>query len=149
MKCGWFQIVNCAVHYFQTPFNVALIIEQLSNYNMLLRENIKIDKDCFMKKNNLISNEIRHGKKLSALATEHMPKMKHNKSAGDCSKVDDDWINPKKSVPMTCFFKKCKNEIENVKVNNECKMSLDEYDNDEEEDDEVKFYEMKEEGSGS
>ena len=40
MKYGWFQIVNDIVHYFQSPFNVALIVEQLSNYNMLLRENI-------------------------------------------------------------------------------------------------------------
>ena len=74
--------------------------------------------------------------------------MKHNKSAGNHSKVDEDWINPKKSIPATCFFKKCKNEEENAKVSNECSMLIDEHDDDEEEDDEMKFYEIKEEASG-
>ena len=62
MKYGWFQIANVTVHYFQTPFNVALIVEQLSNNNVLLRENIEMDKDGFVKQNNSIIDEIRHGK---------------------------------------------------------------------------------------
>ena len=49
IKCGWFQIVNGAVHCYQSPFNVSLIVEQLSNYNVLLRENIEMDKDCVKK----------------------------------------------------------------------------------------------------
>ena len=54
MKYGWYQIVNNAVHYFRTPFNVVLIVEQLSNYNMMLRELIEIDNDGCMKQNVLI-----------------------------------------------------------------------------------------------
>ena len=93
-----------AACYFQTPFNVALIIEQLSNYDMLLRENIEIDKYFFMKQNNMLCDESGHGTKLNALATEHTPKMKNNTSSGDCSKIDAEWIQPKKSIPITCFF---------------------------------------------
>ena len=47
------------------------------------------------------------------------------------------------------FFKKSKKEEENVKVNNKHITLIDKYDNDEEEDDEMQCYEMKEEDSGS
>ena len=33
MKHGWCQTINNAVHCYQIPFNVALILEQASNYN--------------------------------------------------------------------------------------------------------------------
>ena len=104
MKHGWFQIVNSTVHYFQSPFNVALIVQQLSNYNMLLRENIEMDKDCGAKQNNLLSDENGYGIKLNALAKECTPKMKNNTNDGDYSKTETDWIKPKKSITMTCFF---------------------------------------------
>ena len=29
MNHGWHQTVNNAVHYYQTPFNIALILEQV------------------------------------------------------------------------------------------------------------------------
>ena len=77
-----------------------------------------------------------------------MPKMKYNKSASDHSNIEDDWINPKKCVPTTYFFKKCKNEEDNVKVDNKHDILIDECYNDEEEDDEMKNYEMKEEVTG-
>ena len=73
MKHGWCQMVNSAVHYFRTPFNVSLIVEHLSNYNMLLPEQIENDDDGIMKQNDLIRDDVRHGKKLSALATECTP----------------------------------------------------------------------------
>ena len=63
MKHRWFQIVNGTVHCYQSPFNVALIVEQLSNYNMLLRECVDMDKDCGVKQNNLLSDESGYGKK--------------------------------------------------------------------------------------
>ena len=69
MKYRWFQIVNGIVHYFQSPFNVVLIVEQLYNHNMSLRENIEMDKDCDTKQNNLPSDESGYGIKLSALET--------------------------------------------------------------------------------
>ena len=67
--------------------------------------------------------------------------MKDNANGGDYSKTETDWIQPKKSIPITCFFKKCKNQEDNVKVNNKCNMLIEECDNEEEEDEC-----MKEEG---
>ena len=34
------------------------------------------------------------------------------------SKTETDRIKPKKSMPITYFFKKCKNQEDNVKENN-------------------------------
>ena len=42
MQYGWHEIVNNTVHCFQTPHNVALIVEQLSNYNMTLRKQTEL-----------------------------------------------------------------------------------------------------------
>ena len=149
MKCGWFKIVNGAVQCFQTPFNVALIVEQLSNYTIFLRENIEMDKDSCIKQKKTISGESIRGTKLNALGTECTPEMNNNASAGDHSKDNDDWSKPIKMIPTTCFFKKCKNEKENVKGNNKHKVLIDECDDEEVDDDEIKHYETKEEGSSS
>ena len=37
MKHGWCQTTNNTVCCYQSPFNIALILEQVSNYNSLLR----------------------------------------------------------------------------------------------------------------
>ena len=89
MKCGWYQIVNDTAHYLQMPYNIVVIVEQLSNYNMLLREKIAIEKDGFMKQSALINDEIRQKSNLFASATEHAPKIQYDKSDGDDSKVDN------------------------------------------------------------
>ena len=47
------------------------------------------------------------------------------------------------------FVKKCKNEEEIEKVNNEHSMLIDEYDDDKEEDYEMKYHKMKKEVSYS
>ena len=74
MKHGWHQTINNTVHCYQTPYNIALRVKQLSNYNMLLREQIEMEKDGLTKQNNLSSDESRHASKLYGSATEHMPK---------------------------------------------------------------------------
>ena len=38
MKHGWCKTFNNAVCCYQTPFDVALILEEVSNYNFLLIE---------------------------------------------------------------------------------------------------------------
>ena len=45
MKYGLYQMVNNTVYYCQTPYNVALIVEQLSSYNSMLREQIAMEED--------------------------------------------------------------------------------------------------------
>ena len=36
MKHGWHKTLKNTVLCYQTPFNVALILEQVSNYNVML-----------------------------------------------------------------------------------------------------------------
>ena len=100
-----------------------------------------MDKDCGVKQNDLLNDESGCGMKLNTLAKEH-----NNANDGDCSKTETDWIKPKKSVPITCFFKKCKNQEDDAKVNNENDMLIEKCDDEEEEDEEMKHYEMKGEG---
>ena len=69
--------------------------------------------------------------------------MQYDKSDGDDSKVDNAWINPKKSMPITYFFKKCKNEEESGKVNDEHSMLIDECDDNEDEDYGMKHHKIK------
>ena len=38
MKNGWCQTIDNTVCCYQTPFNSALLLQQESNYNILLRE---------------------------------------------------------------------------------------------------------------
>ena len=116
---------------------------------MMLREQIEMEKDGFKKQNALFNNEIRCESKSCASETEHAPKMQCDKSDSDDSNVDDAWIQPKKFVPMTYFFKKCKNEGETEKVNNKHSMLIDEYENDEDKDYEMKHCKTKTEVSCS
>ena len=139
-QCGQHQIANDAAHCFQTPRNIVAILEQLSNYNMLLREQIEIKKSGFVKKNALSNDEIRHKSKSCASASEHVPKMQHDKSNGDDNEDDNAWIDPKKSMSMTCFFKKCKKEEEIEKVNDERSMLIDECEDDEDKECEKKCH---------
>ena len=57
MKHGWYQTINNTVHYYQKLFNIALILEQVSNYNNLLREQLNIEKVAWMKRNNKIRDD--------------------------------------------------------------------------------------------
>ena len=57
MKYGWCQAVNNVVCYFQTQFNIALILDKASNYNNMLRENEKIDKSEHRIQHNMSSDE--------------------------------------------------------------------------------------------
>ena len=63
MKYGWCQMINDAVHYYQTPYNIALIVEQLSNYNSMLRGQIEIEEHVLIQQNYEISNANRHESK--------------------------------------------------------------------------------------
>ena len=43
MKYGWFQTTNNAVFYYQTHFNTVVILEQVSNCDNLLREQMSTE----------------------------------------------------------------------------------------------------------
>ena len=65
--------------------------------------------------------------------------MQYDKSDVDDRKVDNPWIYPKKSMPMTNFFKKSKKEEDNEKLNNKHSMLIDECEDNEDEDYEMKY----------
>ena len=50
MKHGWCEKIHNTVFYHQMPFNIAVIIEQLSNYNNVLREQANTKKAVFRMK---------------------------------------------------------------------------------------------------
>ena len=69
------------VYYYQTTFDNALILEQVSNYNSILREQVKMEKSEHRIQNNIISEEniIRSG--MSATAKEHAPNVSDEKNS--------------------------------------------------------------------
>ena len=73
MKYGWYETINNAVLYYQTTFNIALILEQVMNYNNLSREQMNIEKVTCMKQNNVISDEKSFVSKLCVIAKERTP----------------------------------------------------------------------------
>ena len=84
MKYGWYETINDAAVCHETPFNVAVIVDQPSSYGNVLRE-----------KNN-------EGKmfdvRLSATAQEHMPRDNtkvNNDSEAIEEKKKENWIVPK------------------------------------------------------
>ena len=73
MKHGWHQMVKNMVHYYQTPYDIALIVEQLSNYNSMLRGQIEMEEDD-TQQNYASSNVNRYESKLRVSASEYFPK---------------------------------------------------------------------------
>ena len=48
---GWYQTTNKTVCYCQTPFNVAVILEQVSNYDNVLRDQVDMEKATCVRQN--------------------------------------------------------------------------------------------------
>ena len=110
MKHEWHPTINNTVHYYQTPFNVALILDQVSNHNNLLIEQMNTEKASCIRQSEMISDENIFMSKLCATANEHAPKELNDKNTNNYSKVtnDDIWIQPKKCIPITHFSEKVK-----------------------------------------
>ena len=45
--------------YYQTPFNIALILEPVSNYNNVLRDQVNMEKSAYRIQNNIIRSKMR------------------------------------------------------------------------------------------
>ena len=73
MKCGWCETIRNAVFCCQTPFDVAMIIEQSSNHNDVLREQANMEKATCSKKVNTMSEENVCKSRTMATAKEHEP----------------------------------------------------------------------------
>ena len=96
-------MINNTVNYYQTPYDIALIVEQLSNYNIMLREQIEMEEDVFTQQNYKISDDSRCESKLSVSANEYVPKRMEKCEGNDDKFNNNAWIKPKKCMPATCL----------------------------------------------
>ena len=106
MKYGWYETINNTVHYYQTYFNIAVIIDQISDYNYLLREQANMDKAACIMQNNNSSEEKMHESRMSASAKEYAPYVSYDTNLNNESKDmnEDQWVQPKNCMPTKCFL---------------------------------------------
>ena len=97
--------------YYQTPFNIALILEQISNYNNVLKEQANKEKSARIK-NNMISEEHMIRLRMSPTAKEHTPNVSNDKNVNNERKSINEykWVKPKKCMPINCFYKTHENK---------------------------------------
>lgn len=97
MKYGFHQTVTNAVCYYHAECNIAVIVEQLSNYYSMLQEKKEIEEHGIQHKHQ--SSEVNnHESKFIAFATAHAPTMIEEEYEGDDNVCHNDWIKPKKTV---------------------------------------------------
>ena len=107
MNHGWHQMVNDTVHYYQTPNDVAAIVEQLSSYNRILQEQIAMEEDEI--RQNYKSNEVKRCESnLRASANECFPKRIEEKCERNDDALNNNWIRPKKCMPTSYFIRRAK-----------------------------------------
>ena len=72
IKCSCCKTLKNRVCYYQTPFDIALILEQVSNHNVMLIEKIRIEKDIRIQQHDVIGDVKIVESKLSAKSKECM-----------------------------------------------------------------------------
>ena len=112
IKFGWYETIKDTVCYHDSPLNVAVIVDQLSRHNNMLRE--------------MISEEKMVDVKLSATAKDYVP-MDNTNMDNDGKAIEEkkaeNWMHPK-YVPIDYFCVKYKN-VEGKKErrnNNRCEL---------------------------
>ena len=86
----------------------------------------------------MISNKTKFISKLCAIANECKPKGMHNIDKNRKVENDYSWVKPKKQILIIDFFKPCKNKEEFQERNNKHSMLVDNGENDNGKDDEMK-----------
>ena len=137
MKHGWHHAINKTVRYYQTPFNLALILKEVSTYNNFLRDQVSMEIAAHRRQNNMIREENIFKSRMSTTANEHTPNgLDDNNINKDIKFTNEDkQIQPKKYMPITHLHVKKEDLEEN---NNKNSMLIDEDKNDQEEEDEMK-----------
>ena len=120
MNYGSHQTVNNIVCYYQTPLNISLILEQVSNYNNMLREQVNMEKSEHGIQNNMISENNIIRPRMRAIVKEHAPNVLDDDNLKNESKdmKEDKWFKPKKCMPINYFYKICENKPDLEKSNN-------------------------------
>ena len=106
MKCGWCETIDNTVFYHQTPFNVAVILEQLSNYNNVLREQANMEKVACRMKINTMREEKMCRSRMRATTKDHEPHVSYDSNANKERKEmnEDRWVKPRYCAPTKCFL---------------------------------------------
>ena len=103
MKYGWCKTLNNTVCHYQTPFDIVLILEQVSNYNVILTEQLGIEKDTRRQKNERIGDVKTFESNLNAKAKDYMHEgheEKKNNNERDETEKEKEWLQPKKGMTM-------------------------------------------------
>ena len=106
MKHGWHQTVNNVVSYYKTLFNIALILEQVSNYNNVLREQANVEKYVHKIQNNMISDNNVVRTRMRATEKECVPIGLEDDNLNNEGKdmIECKWVKPKKCMPINYFL---------------------------------------------
>ena len=75
--------VNNAACYYQMPFNVSLVLQQVSNHDNVPREQENTGKAAYRIQNNVISKENIVRPNIGAATKECMPNVSNDKNVND------------------------------------------------------------------
>ena len=102
------------MHNYQITFNIALILEQMSNYNNVLREQVSMEKSAHEIQNDMISNNNIIRTRTRATSKEHVPNGLDDENVKNESKhmKEDKWVNIKKYTPINYFYITCEDKAE-------------------------------------
>ena len=84
---------------YQTPFDIALILKQLSNYNTMLIEQIIMEKDIRTQQHDVIGDVKTFESRLNAKAKECMCEgceEKKNDNDRNETEKENEWLQPKR-----------------------------------------------------
>ena len=102
MKHGWCETLSNTVCCCQTPFGIALILEQVSNHNVILKEQLGMEKDARRQQNERIGDVKMFESNLNAKAKDHMCEGHEEKNNDERNEMEKEkeWLQPKKGVAM-------------------------------------------------
>ena len=111
MKHGWHRTFNNVVCCYQIPFNIALILEQVSNYNNVIRDQSSVKKSVHRTQNNVISDNDIFRTSMRATEKQYVPNDLDGDNLNNERKLmkEDKCVKLKKYMPINYFYKTCIN----------------------------------------
>ena len=100
MKNGWCKTLNNTVCCHQIPFYVVLIVEQVQNYNVTLKEQLGVEKDTRRQRHEMIGDVKIFESNLNAKAKDHMcegHEEKKNINDRNETEKEKEWLQQKRA----------------------------------------------------
>ena len=106
MKHGWHETIHDTAFHHETPFNVAVIVEQSSNHINVLREQVNREKSACSMKIIALSEGKMCKSRMRARAKQHEPCVSYDANANKERKEmnEDKWVKPRNCMPTKCFL---------------------------------------------